>query len=143
MKRWQLCLSPYIFTVFHSDFVKCTDAFSTHIFADDPNVLIRATIEKKLEPMLQFLEKEGTKVCNELFQYARRWKQSINVSKLVYQVFYSQINLRFLIVTMNNIPLEYVNDFEYLGYNWTSKLFMRKTVENCFEKVQRLYTKLK
>ncbi len=105
-------------------------------------MLIRAPIEKKLELMLQFLEKEGTNVCNELFQYARRCKQPINVSKSVYQVFHSQINLRCLIVTNNNIPLECVNEFKYLGYNWTSKLSTRKTVANCLEKVQRSYTNL-
>ncbi|CAF1929527.1 unnamed protein product [Rotaria magnacalcarata] len=55
------CLSSYLFIVFHSDIVKQTGAFSTHIFSDDLNVLISAPLEKKLEPMLQFLELEGTK----------------------------------------------------------------------------------
>ncbi|CAF1944486.1 unnamed protein product, partial [Rotaria magnacalcarata] len=54
-------LSPYLFIVFHSDIVRQTGAFSTHIFADDLNVLISAPLGKKLEPMLQFLELEGTK----------------------------------------------------------------------------------
>lgn len=28
-------LSPYIFIVYHTDLLKCTGAFSTHLFADD------------------------------------------------------------------------------------------------------------
>ncbi|CAF4933005.1 unnamed protein product, partial [Rotaria socialis] len=33
-------LSPYLFIVYHSDLVTCLGAFSSHIFADDLNVLI-------------------------------------------------------------------------------------------------------
>jgi hypothetical protein len=93
--------------------------------------------------MMQFLEREGTKVSNKFFGYAKMWKQPINISKSVYQVFHTQVTLRPLSVLMNNIPLECVNYFQYLGYTWTSTLFMRKSVANCLEKVQRLYAKLK
>jgi hypothetical protein len=106
-------------------------------------VLIRAPIEKKLEPMMKFLEQEGTEVSNKLYVYAKMWKQPINIAKSVYQVFHTQVTLRPLSVLMNNIPLECVKDFKYLGYTWTSKLSMRKSVTNCLEKVQRSYTKLK
>ncbi len=84
-----------------------TGAFSTHIFVDDLNVLIRAPIEKKLEPMLQFLEKEDTKVCNELFNYAKAWKQPINIFKSIYQVFHSQIEIRELVVFGNGTKIVY------------------------------------
>lgn len=136
-------LSPYVFIIFHSDLVKSTGAFATHIFADDLCVLIRAPIERKLEPMLQVLEKEGTKVCNELFGYSKKWKQPINITKTVYQVFHSQIKIRPLEVLMNKIPLQKVDDFKYLGYNWTSKLSMRKTIAYNLEKIEKSYKKLK
>ncbi|CAF3893655.1 unnamed protein product [Rotaria sordida] len=35
------------------------------------------------------------------------------------EVFHSQISLRPLTISMNNTPLECVNDFKYLGYIWT------------------------
>jgi len=135
-------LSPYIFIVFHSDLVKRTGAFSTHIFADDLCVFIRVPIEKKLEPMLQVLEKEGTEVCNELFQYSRKWKQPINITKTVYQVFHKQIKIRPLEILMNKVPLQKVDEFNYLGYNWTSKLSMGKTIAYSLERIEKSYTKL-
>ena len=92
---------------------------------------------------MQFLEQEDTKVSNKLFGYAKMWKQPINISKSVYQLFHTQVTLCPLSVLMDNIPLECVNDFKYLGYTWTSKLSMRKLVANCLEKVRRSYTKLK
>jgi hypothetical protein len=134
-------LSPFLFIVYHADLIHCTGAFAAHVFADDLNVLIRAPITRKLEPMLQFLENEGSKVCNRLFEYACRWKQPINVSKTVFQIFYSQVKLRSLL--MNNTPLECVKEFKYLGYTWSSKLAMYKTVANCLTKVQKSYVKLK
>jgi hypothetical protein len=126
------------------DLVQCTGAFHAHIFADDLNVLIRAPIEKKLELMLQFFEKEDTKVCSRLFEYAHRWKQPIDMPNLpIKYSFYSQISLRPLTVTMSNIPLEYVHEFRYLANTWATKLSMRKSVTDCLNKVKRSYTKLK
>jgi glycerol-3-phosphate dehydrogenase len=57
--------------------------------------------------MLQFLEKEGTKVCNELFNYAKAWKQPISISKSVYQVFHCQIEIRELAVFGNGTKIVY------------------------------------
>ncbi|CAF4185011.1 unnamed protein product [Rotaria magnacalcarata] len=114
------CLSSYLFIVFHSDIVKQTGAFSTHIFSDDLNVLISAPLEKKLEPMLQFLELEGTKVCNNLYDYSKQWKQPINISKSLYQVFHTQINIRPIHVEMNSVALDCVQEFKYLGFTWTN-----------------------
>ncbi|CAF1542972.1 unnamed protein product, partial [Didymodactylos carnosus] len=74
-------LSPFLFIVFHSDLISCIGAHAGHVFADDLNVLIIPPINKKLKPMLEYLEKEGTKVCNELAGYSKRWKQPINVAK--------------------------------------------------------------
>jgi hypothetical protein len=44
---------------------------------------------------------------------------------------------------MNNFSLECVKEFKYLGYTWSSKLAMYKSVANCLTKVQRSYAKLK
>jgi len=44
---------------------------------------------------------------------------------------------------MNNTQLEGIKDFKYLGYTWTSKLAMYKSVANYLDKVQRSYVKLK
>ncbi|CAF1280177.1 unnamed protein product [Rotaria magnacalcarata] len=76
-------LSPYLFIVFHSDLTTVLGAHSAHIFADDLNVLIRPPISKNFAPIIEYLEKEGTKVCNQIAAYSRKWKQPINVSKTV------------------------------------------------------------
>ncbi len=67
-------LSPYLLVVFHSDLITNTGAFPARTFADDLNVLVRAPVEKKLEPILQFSSKKALKcVINS----------SINLSKSV------------------------------------------------------------
>ena len=57
-------LSPYLFIVYHSDLINCLGAHSGHLFADDLGILIRPPIMKNLVPMIQYLEKEGTPICN-------------------------------------------------------------------------------
>jgi len=84
-------LSPYLFIVYHCDLVKCLGAHSGHLFADDLCVIIRAPIMKGLSPIIEYLEKEGTKICVRIAEYAKRWKQPINVDKIVAQIFYNQI----------------------------------------------------
>jgi hypothetical protein len=53
-------LSSFIFIVFHADLVKCTGAFSTHLFADDLSTLIVPPVTKNLKVMLDFLNEKGT-----------------------------------------------------------------------------------
>ena len=136
-------LSPYLFIVFHCDLVNCLGANSGHIFADDLSVLIAPPITKKLDPMMQFLEKEGTKVCNEIYSYSEKWKQPINISKTVVQLFHSQVNKPSINVTMNNKQIEVVDEFKYLGFTWTDKLSLRPTIEKCIGNIQRSLVKLK
>jgi len=103
-------LSPYLFIVFHCDLIKCIGAHSGHIFADDLCVLIRPPISKKLAPMIEFLEKEGTRICDRIFAYSKKWKQPINVSKTVAQVFHTQIKKPLLNIEMDGKKLEVVNE---------------------------------
>ena len=76
-------LSPYLFIIFHSDLTTVLGAHSVHLFADDLNVLIRPPILKNCTPMIEYLEREGTKICNQISKYARKWKQPINVIGLM------------------------------------------------------------
>jgi hypothetical protein len=80
-------LSPYLFIVFHCDLVHAIGAHSGHIFADDLCVLIKPPLSAKLTPMIEYLGKEGTKICNQIFEYPKRWRQPINISKTVAQLF--------------------------------------------------------
>ncbi|CAF2840799.1 unnamed protein product [Rotaria sp. Silwood2] len=65
-------LSPYLFTVYHCDLIACLGAHSSHIFADDLNVLISPPIYREMKPMIKFLEEEGTKICNKIADYSKR-----------------------------------------------------------------------
>ena len=65
-------LSPYLFIVYHCDLITCLGAHSSHIFADDLSALITPPIDRKLIPMIKFLEKEGTRICKEIAIYSKR-----------------------------------------------------------------------
>ncbi|CAF5184192.1 unnamed protein product, partial [Rotaria magnacalcarata] len=84
-------LSPYLFIVYHSDLVTCLGAFSSHIFADNLNVLISPPICRGFQPMIKFLEEEGTKIYNKIAYYSKKRKQPVNFSKIVVQIFHSQV----------------------------------------------------
>ena len=136
-------LSPFIFIVFHADLVKCTGAFSTHLFADDLNTLIVPPVTKNLKEMLDFLNEKGTQISQEIFEYAVRWKQPVNVTKTVVQVFHSQVKKPQIDIKMNNCPLESVKLFKYLGFTWSDKMSLRPTVDKCLLNIQNSYSKLK
>ena len=136
-------LSPFIFIVYHADLVKCTGAFSTHLFADDLCTLIVPPIQKNYRDMLKFIDKTGTKICENLFEYSCRWKQPININKTVYQVFHTQVKKPQVEIRMNDSLLEPVRSFKYLGFTWTDKLSLNPTVEKCLENIEKSYSKLK
>ena len=136
-------LSPFIFVVYHSDLVACLGAHSSHIFADDLSVLIRAPIQKSFSSLVKYLEVEGSKVCDRIAEYSIRWKQPINIGKTVAQIFYSQIRKPTVDIYMLGQKLAIVDTFKYLGFTWTSKLSLRPTVNKSLENIQRSLGKLK
>ena len=59
-------LGPYLFIVYHSDLINGLAAHSGDLFADDLGRLFRPPIMKILAPMIQYLEKEGTRICKQV-----------------------------------------------------------------------------
>ena len=136
-------LSPYLFIVYHSDLINCLGAQSGHLFADDLGILIRPSIMKNLAPMIQYLENEGTRIYNQVYVYSKKWKQPINVSKTVAQLFHTQVERLIVNVSMNGEKIELVKEFKYLGFTWTDRLSLKPTVEKCIGNIQRSLGKLR
>ena len=136
-------LSPYLFIVYHCDLITCLGAHSSHIFADDLSVLITPPIDRKLYPMMNYLEKEGTRICKEIAVYSKKWRQPINPSKTVVQVFHSQVKIPVVDIYMENQRLEIVKEFKYLGFIWTSKMSLKPTIDKTLENIQKTFCKLK
>lgn len=76
------------------------------IFADDLCVVVTPPISIKLVPMLEFLEREGSRVRQQIYDYARTWKQPINIEKTVGQLFYTQVKKASINLEMNGQKLE-------------------------------------
>ena len=136
-------LSPYIFVIYHCDLISCLGAHSGHLFADDLSVLIRAPIAKAYAPLVKYLEMEGSRVCEKIYEYSNSWKQPINIGKTVAQVFYSQIEKPMVDIRMRGHKIAQVDTFKYLGFTWSSKLSLKSTVDKCIENAQRSLSKLK
>jgi hypothetical protein len=136
-------LSPFLFVVYHCDLVKCFGAHSGHLFADDLCVLIRPPLQKSFKALVLYLEVEGTKVSTEIAQYSVLWKQPINFSKCVAQIFHSQVKKPEVNIYMAGRKLEIVKTFKYLGFTWTDKLSLKPTINLSLEKIQASLNKLK
>ena len=92
--------------------------------------------------MIQYLENEGTRICNQVYAYSKKWKQPINVSKTVAQLFHTQVKRPVVNVSMNGEKIELVKEFRYLGFTWTDRLSLKPTVEKCIGNIQRSLGKL-
>ena len=93
--------------------------------------------------MIEYLEKEGSNICRQVYEYSKKWKQPINVAKTVAQLFHTQVKRPKINVMMNDHELEIVKEFKYLGFTWTDKLSMKPTVERCIGNIHRTLGKLK
>ena len=62
--------------------------------------------------MIQYLEKEGTRIYNQVYAYSKKWKQLINVSKTVAQLFHTQVKRSVVNVSMNGEKIELVKEFK-------------------------------
>ena len=104
---------------------------------------MRAPIEKKLSPLVQYLEDQENLISKRISDYSERWKQPINVDKTVIQLFHSQIKVRPIEVRMLGKKLKQMSSFKYLGFTWTSKLSLMPTVDKCLANIQKSLNKLK
>ncbi|CAF2267304.1 unnamed protein product [Rotaria magnacalcarata] len=136
-------LSPYLFIVYHCDLVTFLGAYSSHIFADDLNVLISPPICRGIKPMLKLLEDEGTKLCSKIANYSKKWKQPINLSKTVVQVFHPQVQNPVVDIYMEGKKLEVVKEFKYLGFTWINKMSLKPLIDKTLENIQRTFSKLR
>ena len=131
-------LSPYLFIVYHCDLITCLDAHSSHIFADDLNVLITPPIDWKLIPMIKFLEKEGTRICKEIAIYSKRWRQPMNLSKN------GGASFPF---TSKNTRSRYIygesKTWNSRRIQWTNKMSLKPTMDKALENIQKRFCKLK
>jgi hypothetical protein len=92
---------------------------------------------------IKFINSADSQVCQNLFDYSIRWKQLINISKTVLQIFHAQVKQPEVEIKMNNSKLETVRSFKYLGFTWTDKMSLKPTVDKCLDNVNRSYSKLK
>ena len=93
--------------------------------------------------MIKFLEDEETKVYNKIAHYSKKWKQPINISKTVVQIFHSQVQNPIVDVYTRGQRLELVREFKYLGFTWTNKMFLKPTIDRILENIQKTFTKLR
>ena len=91
--------------------------------------------------MIKFLEDEGTKVCNKIAQYSKKWKQLINISKTVMKIFHSQVQNPLVDVYMQGQRLELVKEFKHLVFTWTNKMSLKPTIDRILENIQKKFTK--
>jgi len=78
-----------------------------------------------------------------VYAYSRKWKQPINISKTVVQLFHTQVKRPIVNITMNSGKIDMVTEFKYLGFTWTDKMSLKPTVEKCIGNIQRSLEKLR
>ena len=106
-------------------------------------MLIRAPIQKSFTRLINFLEVEGSRVCDRIVDYSKRWKQPINVDKTVTQFFFSQVQNSEINIYMLGQKLGIVDTFKYLEFTWATKLPLKSTVYKSIEKIHKSLGKLK
>ncbi len=106
--------------------LECT----THIFADELGALIVPSIDKDLIKIIEFIDRKGIQIVQNLLEYSHRWKQPINVSRTVVQFFHNQIVHSIVEIHMGNKLLENVGPFIYFGCCWTDKLSLASSALN-------------
>ncbi len=84
-------------------------------------------MDTDINKMVAFINRKGTQVYQKLLDYSIRWKQSINVSKTVVQLFHTEVRRPIVEIYMGEKLLESVRSFKYLGFHWTDKLPLAPT----------------
>ena len=111
-------LGPLLFIIYMNDISKVTDKFHFTLYADDtsltePLCTFTSSLEDK-HVLAETINHELSKIC----EWLALNKLSLNVKKTKMMVFhYRQRNISNLLPTLkiNNIPIEHVKEFNFLG----------------------------
>ncbi|CAF4490181.1 unnamed protein product [Rotaria socialis] len=72
-----------------------------------------------------------------------KWKQPVNFSKTVVQVFHSRVQNPIVEIYMEGKKLEVVKEFKYLGLTSANKMSLKPTIGKALENIQRTFSKLR
>lgn len=125
-------LSPTLYNVFTAD-ILMVDGVVYAFFADDT-----AFLASDKDPEIVVTKLQQAQNCLEEFQ--RKWRIKINANK-TQTIFFTrkraERNLPRSVVTTNGVPSAWVNDANYLGVIFDSKLTFGKHVNNAICKVDK------
>ena len=124
-------LGPLLFIIFINDICKCSNFFSTILYADDST--FSTVIDKESPEISSTINKELQNVCSWL----NANRLCLNVAKTKYMLFNrTQTNLE-LDIKINDTNLEQVKTFNFLGLTISDQLDWTSHVDKISKKLSR------
>ena len=127
-------LGPLLFNIFINYIHKMVNNCSILVYADDVVIL---NSSKDHNQIMQSIEYD----LNNLHSYFTNLGQSINFSKTKGMTFTRRKTAQ-ITVKLNNKPVEFVNEFKYLGLTIDHKLTFRTHIDNIKKKVNQANGKI-
>jgi hypothetical protein len=134
--------SPYLSIVFHCHLINYLGTHWNHLFTDYLSVLIRSPIRKNSASIIQYLEKEGTWICNQIYAYYNKMKTTDKCIENSGTVISHTGKKTCSECHNKRKKITLVREFKYLKFTGTDRLSLKFTVEKCIGTLQRSWGKL-
>jgi len=132
------CVGPVLFIIYHYDILNAvSNLHFKHLFADDMAVVISPSATWSSKVLIPYLTKQVTNVIRDLFCYASTWKQPLNLNKTYWTLFHRQISPKIPVVYCQNIIIEHVPKFKYLGVILDARLSFNSHLDYIKTKIHK------
>ena len=126
-------LGPLLFTIYINDLALASNVFRTVSYADDTTLFVSLSIEK--EPSVETLNAELQKYIDWLNLNAL----SLNLQKSKCMLFdVSNRILEYPVIKMNDVLIEYVKDFNFLGVTIDTKMKWNAHIDKISSKISKV-----
>ena len=132
------CIGPVLFIIFHYDILNAvSDLHFKHLFADDLAIVITPSANWSSMQLIPSLGNQVSRVLNDLSTYAQNWKQPINFRKTQWTLFHRQVSPKIPTIYCDNMTIEHVPKFKYLGTTLDARLSFNSHVDSIKSKINK------
>ena len=114
-----------------------------HLFADDLAIVIYGAIEKRLSDNIRYIQEQANMILKSLEKFSDNHILPVIIKKTKAMLVHSAMNVEKSDIYYENVKIEYVQKFKYLGVELGTKLGLGNYIDDRLKKVRNSYCALR
>lgn len=138
------CLGPVMYITAHHDMpLLFSNPNEVHAYVDDVAILYTPPILLRRKDQVAEVQRRMNKDMESLSEYAKKWRQPLNVNKTKLVVYHSAVQTPKMLVSYEDTNIEQKKCYKYLGFLLDERLAFKPMIDSQLIKLRKTFPILK